>query len=65
MEGNSLNLLTKIYNSTTIMDFGALFSDVTPQFVTPSEPAVGDNVIIKFRAARNNVTRYSIIIRLK
>lgn len=55
MEGNSLNLLTRIYNSTKIMDFGALFSDCTPQFVTPAEPAVGDNVTIKFRTARNNI----------
>ena len=39
MEGNSLNLLTRIYNSTQIMDFGALFSDCTPQFVDAFDEA--------------------------
>ena len=62
MEGYSLNLLNRIYNTTPVMDFGALFSDVTPQFVTPAEPRVGDNVTIKFRTARNNVDAVYLVM---
>ena len=36
-EGSILELVNKIYNSTTVLDFGALFSDGTPQFVSPAE----------------------------
>ena len=54
-EKSILELVNSIYNSTTVLDFGALFSDGTPQFVSPAEPLPGDTVVIKFRTARNNV----------
>ncbi len=55
MRDNSFSLINRIYNSTTVLDFGALFSDGTPQFVSPAEPMPGDNVTITFRTARSNV----------
>ena len=54
-DNNILNMISHIYNSTTILNFGALFSDGTPNFVCPAEPEHGDTVKIKFRTARNNV----------
>ena len=48
-------MINRIFSSTTILNFGALFTDVTPNFVTPAEPNAGDDVTIKFRTARNNV----------
>ena len=61
-EGSILELVNKIYNSTTVLDFGALFSDGTPQFVSPAEPDPGDTVVIKFRTARNNVDDVFLVI---
>ena len=61
-ENNVLSLISHIYNSTTILNFGALFSDGTPNFVTPAEPNVGDNITIRFRTARNNVDGVDIIM---
>ena len=55
MRDSSFSLLNRIYNSTTVLDFGALFSDGTPQFVSPAEPMPGDSVTITFRTARSNV----------
>ena len=59
---NVLNLINHIYNSTTILNFGALFSDGTPNFVTPAEPEFGDTVTIRFRTARNNADGVDIVI---
>ena len=60
-DGKALEILNKIYNSTTILNFGALFSDVTPMFVEPAEPKIGDDVKIRFRTARSNVDRVVMI----
>ena len=59
---NVLNMINHIYNSTTILNFGALFSDGTPNFVTPAEPEFGDTVTIRFRTARNNADGVDIVI---
>ena len=59
---NTLNSINQIYNTTTILNFGALFSDGTPNFVTPSEPEKGDNVTIRFRTARNNVDGVDLVV---
>ncbi len=37
------------------MNFGALFSDGTGNYVKPAEPKRGDNVTIRFRTERDNV----------
>ena len=52
-EGSILELVNKIYNSTTVLDFGALFSDGTPQFVSPAEPDPGDTVVIAGKGHEN------------
>ena len=57
-----LNMISRICNTTTILNFGALFTDGTPNFVTPAEPELGDDVTIRFRTARNNVDGVDIII---
>ena len=57
-----LDIINSIYNYTTILNFGALFSDVTPNFVTPAEPLPGDDVTIRFRTARNNADGVDIVI---
>ena len=59
---NVIDMINRIYNSTTILNFGALFSDVTPQFVTPAEPEVGDDVTIRFRTARSNADGVDIVL---
>lgn len=41
----------------------ALFSDMTEEFVTPSEPRAYDRVTIRFRAEKNNVDRVYFIYR--
>ncbi|MBO4907946.1 MAG: glycoside hydrolase family 13 protein [Lachnospiraceae bacterium] len=61
-ESNILNVISHIYNSTTILNFGALFSDGTPNFVTPAEPEVGEGVTIRFRTARNNVDGVDLVV---
>ena len=60
-----LDRIIEIYNSTTVLNFGALFTDGTPNFVTPAEPAKGEPVTIKFRTARNNVDGVDIVINDK
>ena len=63
MSDNSvLDMINRIYNSTTILNFGALFTDVTPNFVKPAEPEIGDDITIKFRTARSNVDGVDIVI---
>ncbi len=57
-----LNAIKRIYDSTTIFNFGALFSDVTPNFVTPAEPEIGDNVTIRFRTAKNNADGVDLVV---
>lgn len=59
---NVIDMINRIYNSTTILNFGALFSDVTPQFVTPAEPEVGDDITIRFRTARSNADGVDIVV---
>ena len=61
-DNKALDLLNQIYNSTTILNFGALFSDVTPMFVNPAEPKKGDDVTIRFRTAHSNVDRVVLIM---
>ena len=61
-DSNLLNMIFHIYNSVTILNFGALFTDCTPQFVTPAEPKIGDTVTIKFRTARHNVDGVDMIL---
>ena len=61
-EQNVIDMLSRICNTTTIINFGALFSDGTPDFVMPAEPEPGDDVTIKFRTARNNVDGVDIVI---
>ena len=61
-DNNLLNLISQIYNSTTILNFGALFSDGTSNFVCPAEPEIGEDVTIKFRTARNNVDGVDFVI---
>ncbi len=39
----------------------ALFTDTTPEYVSPAEPRPRDNVTIKFRTAKNNVDMVVLI----
>ena len=57
-----LRKINSIFSSTTILNFGALFTDVTPNFVSPAEPEEGDDITIKFRTAKNNVDGVDIVI---
>ena len=61
-DNNLLNMIFHIYNAVTILNFGALFTDCTPQFVTPAEPNIGDTVTIRFRTARNNIDTIDMIL---
>ena len=61
-EGSILNRISNLYNVTTILNFGALFTDCTPDFVEPAEPEIGDDVVIRFRTARNNADGVDIVI---
>lgn len=61
-EDNILSRISNLYNVTTILNFGALFTDGTPDFVEPAEPEVGEDVTIRFRTARNNVDGVDIVI---
>ena len=54
-DDHSLRLLEYIYNSTSILNFGALFSDGTENYCSPSEPDVGDDITLRFRTAGDNV----------
>ena len=60
-----LDRIIEIYNSTTVLNFGALFTDGTPNFVTPAEPEKGEAVTFKFRTAKSNVDSVYIIINDK
>jgi len=61
MKSKELKILNEIYDSVTILNFGALFSDGTPEYVSPAEPAYGDTVRIRFRTARENVDGVDIV----
>lgn len=48
------SLIQHIFCSTMILNFGALFSDGTPRFLSPAEPLIGDDLTIRFRTAHSN-----------
>ena len=50
-----------IYRTRTALNFGALFSDGTADYVSPYEPKTGDDVTIKFRTASDNVDEVFLI----
>ena len=62
-DNKNLGLVSRIYNSVNFLNFGALFSDGTPQFVSPAEPQKGDKVTITFRTARTNVDEVYLVTR--
>ena len=39
----------------------ALFSDTTPDFVSPAEPVLKDKVTVRFRTAKNNVDMVNLV----
>ncbi len=55
------DFLKQVFHSTKILNFGALFTDGTPQFLNPAEPEPGDDLRIRFRTARNNVDSVILI----
>lgn len=61
-DAQAFSLIKQIYDSTVILNFGALFSDGTPQFVSPAEPLPGDDVTIRFRTAKNNVDGVILVL---
>ena len=61
-DDHSLRLLEYIYNSTSILNFGALFSDGTENYCSPSEPAVGDDLTLRFRTATDNVDGVFVVV---
>ncbi|MCR4839369.1 MAG: glycoside hydrolase family 13 protein [Eubacterium sp.] len=61
-DGHSLRLLEYIYNSTAILNFGALYSDGTENFCSPSEPDVGDDLTLRFRTAIDNVDGVFVVV---
>jgi len=64
-KNNVMNLLDRIYNTTLILNFGALFSDGTPEYCNPPEPDFGDDVTIRFRTAKNNVDSVVLVVNHK
>lgn len=38
------DFLKQVFHSTKILNFGALFTDGTPQFLNPAEPEPGDDL---------------------
>ncbi len=50
-----------ISNMRPVFNRRALFSDTTEEFVTPAEPEPFEKVTIRFRTAKNNVDRVSLI----
>ena len=61
-DDRSLRLLEYIYNSTSILNFGALFSDGTENYCSPSEPEVGDDLTLRFRTAVDNVDGVFVVV---
>ena len=61
-DNNILSAISNLYNVTTVLNFGALFTDGTPDFVEPAEPSIGDDVTIRFRTARNNVDGVDLVV---
>lgn len=61
-DGHSLRLLEYIYNSASILNFGALYSDGTENFCSPSEPAVGEDITLRFRTAVDNVDGVYVVV---
>lgn len=56
-----ISLIRNLFQSTSIMDFGALFTDGTPEFLEPAEPDPGDSLTIRFRTARNDVDYVTLL----
>ena len=54
-EEKVLHAIEYFCNSVKIIDFGALFSDGSEEYCSPCEPAVGDDLTIRFRTAKGNV----------
>ena len=50
-----------IYRTRTALNFGALFSDGTEDYVSPCQPKSGDDVTIRFRTASDNVDEVYLI----
>ena len=61
-DNRSLRVLEYIYNSTSILNFGALFSDGTENYCSPMEPAVGDDLRLRFRTAVDNVDSVFVVV---
>ncbi len=50
-----------IANMRPVFNRRALFSDTTENYISPAEPRPFDTVTVRFRTARNNVDRVSLI----
>ncbi len=61
-DSRSLRLLEYLYNSTSIINFGALFSDGTENYCSPMEPEVGDDLTLRFRTAADNVDSVFVVV---
>ncbi len=61
-DDRSLRVLEYIYNSTSIINFGALFSDGTENYCSPGEPDIGDDITLRFRTAADNVDSVFVVV---
>lgn len=51
-----------IFNMRPVFNRRALFSDTSEEYLSPAEPEPYDEVKIRFRTAKNNIDRVSIVI---
>ncbi|MCR5304118.1 MAG: glycoside hydrolase family 13 protein [Lachnospiraceae bacterium] len=56
--------ISSIYNITPVFNAGAVYSDTTEGFVSPSEPNPFGQVHIKLRVARDNIDNATIVSNL-
>ena len=51
-----------ISNMRPVFNRRALFTDTTEEYISPAEPEVFDKVTIRFRTAKNNIDRVSLVL---
>ncbi len=62
MKRGSLELFNYIYNLKPIVNFGAMFSDASENYMIPAEPLPGDDVTLRFRTASDNVDEVICVV---
>ena len=51
-----------IYHTRPVLNFGALYADGSDNYFSPMEPEAGDEVLIRFRTAKDNADHVYLVI---